>query len=163
MIKMKETQLKSKPRFIADCHFGKLAKYLRLMGFDTLFFPQIDDNDLIDLANSEGRIILTRDKELFQRQKADCTLVDAVKIDKQLQELSTVFELVKYQRPFSLCIVCNEPLHVVDKESILHRLPPKVIRYFSYFEICDKCQRIYWQGDHYKKMKASLEKMLQGV
>ena len=160
---MNKPQLKSQPRFIADCHFGKLAKYLRLMGFDTLFFPQIDDNDLIDLANKENRIILTRDRELFERQKAECTLVAAVKIEKQLREVSNTFELEKFQRPFTLCIVCNEPLHVIEKEAILHRLPPKVIRYFSNFEICDKCNRIYWQGDHYKKMKASLEKMLQGV
>lgn len=160
---MKERQLKTKPRFIADCHFGKLAKYLRLMGFDTLFFPQIDDNDLIDLSNREGRIILTRDKELFQRQKADCYLVAAVKIEKQLQEVVSTFDLQKHQHPFALCIVCNEPLEVIDKEAILHRLPPKVIRYFSHFEICNNCNRIYWQGDHYKKMKASLEKMLEGV
>ena len=160
---MKVSELETKPMFIADCHFGKLAKYLRLMGFDTLFFPQIDDNDLIDLANIEGRIILTRDRELFERQKAQCSLVAATKIEKQLQEVATTFELEKYQRPFSRCIVCNEPLHVIEKETILHRLPPKVIRYFSFFEICDKCHRIYWQGDHYKKMKASLEKMLHGV
>lgn len=160
---MKASQLKTQPRFIADCHFGKLAKYLRLMGFDTLFFPQIDDNELIDLANKEGRIILTRDRELFQRQQAECTLVAAEKTEKQLQELNRIFDLEKCQRPFTLCIVCNEPLHNIAKEAILHRLPPKVIRYFSNFEICDKCNRIYWQGDHYKKMKASLEKMLHGV
>ncbi len=160
---MKADEIEKEPRFIADCHFGKLAKYLRLMGFDTLFFPQIDDNDLIDLANSEGRIILTRDKGLFERQKADCYLVAAVKIEKQLHEIVRAFDLQKHQHPFSLCIVCNHPLHIIEKEAILHRLPPKVIRYFSRFEICDKCNRIYWQGDHYNKMKASLEKMLQGV
>jgi len=160
---MQADEIEKELRFIADCHFGKLAKYLRLMGFDTLFFPQIDDNDLIDLANRENRIILTRDKELFERKKAQCSFVEAIKIEEQLREVTRNFELEKYQRPFSLCVVCNEPLHVIKKEAVLHRLPPKVIRYFSHFEICDVCHRIYWQGDHYKKMKASLEKMLQGV
>ena len=148
------------PAFIADCHLGKLAKYLRLMGFDTLYFPQIDDNDLIDLVNKECRIILTRDKELYERQMAQCILLKAVGMETQLREVVKIFHLKKYQHHFSRCIVCNEPLAEIDKESILHRLPPKVLKYFFYFEICKKCDRIYWHGDHYKHMKAFLEKVL---
>ena len=151
------------PAFIADCHLGKLAKYLRLMGLDTLYFPQIDDNELIDLANRECRIILTRDKGLYERKKARCSLLKAVKTEKQLLEVIRRFHLKRFQAHFSRCIVCNEPLRVIEKGEILHRLPPKVIKYFFDFEICTKCDRIYWHGDHYKRMKAFLRKVLESV
>ncbi len=151
------------PAFIADCHLGKLAKYLRFMGFDTLYFPQIDDNDLIRLANKEGRTILTRDKELSERKKADCFLLQSIEMEKQLQEVIQVFELKKYHLDASRCIVCNEPLIVIAKEKVADRLPSKVIKYFDHFEICPECERIYWHGDHYKRMKASLQKILISV
>jgi len=160
---MQKSETKKAPAFIADCHLGKLAKYLRLMGFDTLYFAQIDDNDLLDLANAEERIILTRDKELYMRKKAHCVLLKAVKMEKQLQDLVKMFHLKKHLHHFSRCIVCNEPLKQIDKASILHRLEPKVRRYFSHFEICKKCDRIYWHGDHYKRMNALLEEILASV
>lgn len=160
---MQNAQRKKAPAFIADCHLGKLAKYLRLMGFDTLYFPEIDDNELIDLANEEERTILTRDKELYARQKAKCILLEATETEKQLIETVRIFQLKKYQLHFSRCIVCNEPLVPVEKERILHRLPPKVLSSFSHFEICKNCDRVYWHGDHYKRMKAFLKKVLASV
>lgn len=160
---MKNNKSTEKPRFIADCHLGKLAKYLRFMGYDTLYFPQIDDNDLIDLANKDGRVILTRDRELSERKKAHCVLLQSVEMEKQLQEIVRMFDLQKYRAHFRRCIVCNEPLEIVDKEDVLDRLPTKVIKYFSHFEICKSCDRIYWHGDHYKRMKAFLEKLLDSV
>ena len=160
---MKNNKTTKKPLFIADCHLGKLAKYLRFMGFDTLYFPQIDDNDLIELANKDGRIILTRDRELSERKKAHCVLLKSVEMAKQLQEIVIMFDLQKDHRSISRCIVCNEPLVIVDKEEVLDRLPAKVIKYFSHFEVCKSCERIYWHGDHYKRMKAFLEKILDSV
>ncbi len=151
------------PAFVADCHLGKLAKYLRFMGFDTLYFPQIDDNDLIRLANNEERHILTRDRELTERKKADCLLLQSVEMEKQLQEIIQVFELKKYPLDTSRCIVCNEPLVLTVKEKVADRLPAKVLKYFDHFEICPECERIYWHGDHYKRMKATLEKIMSSV
>lgn len=160
---MQTSETKKVPAFIADCHLGKLAKYLRFMGFDTLYFPQIEDNALIDLANEEGRTILTRDRGLFERKKAECFLITSHKTQEQLRELIKSFALKKYRLSCSRCIVCNTPLQSIDKQSILHRLPPKVIVYFSHFEICKQCDRIYWHGDHYKRMKAFLQKLLASV
>ena len=154
---------KKVPSFIADCHLGKLAKYLRFMGFDTLYFPQIDDNDLIELANKEDRVILTRDRELYKRKKADCVLLQEIEIGRQLQEVIRMFDLKNSTCNLSRCIVCNQPLIVVEKEGILERLPPKVVIYFSYFELCKECDRLYWHGDHYKRMKAYLEKILESI
>jgi len=151
------------PAFIADCHLGKLAKYLRLLGLDTLYFPQIEDNVLIDLANAEKRVILTRDKVLYERKKADCLYLKSVKTEEQLREIIKAFSLKDQDQSFSRCIVCNEPLRAIDKEVIAHRLPPKVLKYFSHFEICKKCDRIYWHGDHYKRMKTFLDDVFASV
>ena len=151
------------PSFIADCHLGKLAKYLRFIGLDTLYFPQIDDNDLIDLSNKEERVVLTRDRVLYERKKADCFLLKAVGMEEQLQEIIRAFHLQNSHAHASRCIVCNEPLQVVQKEDVMGKIPLKVSKYFSHFEICKKCDRIYWHGDHYKRMKASVEKIFASV
>lgn len=148
------------PAFIADCHLGKLAKYLRLMGFDTLYFPQIDDNRLIDIANEEDRIILTRDKALSQRKGAPVLFLEPVETRAQLQYLVNRFHLREHPAPFSRCIVCNTPLEAIDKEKILDRVPEKVGRCFNYFEYCGVCDRVYWHGDHYHRMKHFLESVL---
>ncbi len=149
------------PRFVADCHLGKLTKYLRLMGFDTLYYTQIDDDELIAVANEQGRIILTRDRELAERNKAPCRLLAPVDLDKQLKDLITSYALQRYTMPFSRCIVCNTPLEPINKEDALGHIPPKVAKFFDYFEICRSCDRIYWHGDHYKKMKRFLEKVFE--
>ena len=149
------------PAFIADCHLGKLAKYLRLMGFDTLYFNQIDDNDLIDLALEQNRIILTRDRELSQRQNVPVLFLEFKETKPQLQTLISHFHLKDHPAPFSRCIVCNTPLEVVEKSEVLERLPEKVKRYFSHFEYCRTCDRLYWHGDHYRHMKQFLESVFQ--
>ena len=151
----------TQPAFIADCHLGKLAKYLRLMGFDTLYFTHISDNDLIALANAENRIILTHDKGLFERKKAPCHLLKSTEIKVQLRELIDTYDLKAYKNPFSRCIVCNTPLQSIEKSEIIHRVPEKIKTHFSHFEICTQCDRIYWHGDHYRHMKRFIDSVLE--
>ncbi len=148
------------PKFIADCHLGKLAKYMRLMGLDTLFFPHIEDDKLIQLAKDENRIILTRDRYLSQGKNAPTLFLEATDTKTQLKTLINYFDLKEHPAPFSRCIVCNTPLQVIDKEKIIDRLPEKVKKYFDYFEYCPTCDQIYWQGDHYKHMMEFLEQVL---
>jgi|GEM_PF-64873 len=148
-------------KFIADCHLGKLAKYLRIMGFDTLFFPHIDDDDLIIIANKENRIILTRDRELSQRKNAPVLFLEPTDTKEQLKMLIKYYKLKEHPAPFSRCIVCNTPLQVIEKKNIIERLPEKVIKHFDYFEYCPACDRIYWQGDHYRHMMEFLEQVLK--
>ena len=148
-------------KFIADCHLGKLAKYLRIMGFDTLFFPHIDDDDLIIIANKEKRIILTRDRELSQRKNAPVLFLEPTDTKEQLKMLIKYYKLKEHPAPFSRCIVCNTPLQVIEKKNIIERLPEKVIKHFDYFEYCPACDRIYWQGDHYRHMMEFLEQVLK--
>ena len=150
------------PAFIADCHLGKLAKYLRLMGFDTLYFSQIDDDELVRLALEQNRIILTRDKMLSQRKNVPVLFLESMETKAQLQSLISHFRLKEHPAPFSRCIVCNTPLQVVKKEKVRHRLPQKVQRTFSHFEYCPSCDRVYWHGDHYRRMQQFLESVLEG-
>ncbi len=147
----------SLPAFIADCHLGKLAKYLRLVGYDTLYFSKMDDNDLIALAIESGRIILTRDKALAKRQNAPVILLEPKETRAQLKTVLNRFDLAEHPVAFSRCIVCNTPLEVVDKADVMDRLPEKVKRCFSHFEQCRVCDRIYWHGDHYRHMQRFLE------
>ena len=160
ILKSKEEVHVQNYKFIADCHLGKLAKYLRIMGFDTLFFPHIDDDKLIIIANKEKRIILTRDRELSQRKNAPVLFLEPIDTKEQLKTLIKYYKLKEHPIPFSRCIVCNTPLQVIKKEKIIDRLPLKVQKYFDYFEYCPSCDRIYWQGDHYKHMMEFLEQVL---
>ncbi len=148
-------------KFIADCHLGKLAKYLRLMGIDTLYFPHIEDDELIRIANKENRIILTRDRHLSQRKNAPAFFLEPTDTKTQLIVLIEYYELKEYHVPFSRCIVCNTPLQVIEKDKVIDKLPEKVKEYFNYFEYCPNCNRIYWQGDHYRHMVEFLVQVLK--
>lgn len=154
---------KTAPSFVADCHLGKLAKYLRMMGFDTLYFSSIDDDDLIRLANKEERIILTRDRELCERNKAPCLLLHPVDTVAQLKKVITEYRLKTQQAAFSRCLVCNAPLRYIDKKEVAGSVPPKIEKFFSDFETCPECGRIYWHGDHYKHMKELIDTILEEV
>lgn len=154
----KEMQL---PAFIADCHLGKLAKYLRFMRIDTLYFSQIDDNDLITLALEQNRIILTRDRALSRRKNIPVFFLESKELSHQLKTLNDHFYLQEQSSQLGRCIVCNAPLQVIEKPKVVQKVPEKVLRNFSYFEYCPHCDRIYWHGDHYRRMKKYLESVLR--
>ena len=137
-------------KFIADVHLAKLAKYLRLLGLDTLYFTQIDDNELLKIAQNEGRIILTKDRALAKRSDS-VYLVRSQELLKQLQEIIKHFDLDKFY-PFSRCLVDNVLLESVDKKDIFIHLPPYVAKTQNSFKICPQCRRIYWPGSHYERM-----------
>lgn len=148
------------PKFIADCHLGKLAKYLRVMGIDTLFFTHIEDDALIVIAGNENRTIITRDRTLSQRKNAPVFFLEPKETDAQLKTLIKHYGLKEHLAPFRRCIVCNTPLKVIKKEHIVDRLPEKVIKHFDYFEYCPTCDKVYWQGNHYRHMMEFLEQVL---
>ncbi len=148
-------------KFIADCHLGKLAKFLRLLGIDTLYFPHIEDDDLIQLAKDEERIILTRDRSLSQRKNVPVFYLEPKSTQEQLKVLIELYHLHEHPLSLSRCIVCNTPLQIIEKEKVIERLPEKVKKYFDHFEYCPTCDRIYWKGDHYRRMMKYLDKVLE--
>ena len=146
------------PRFVADAHLGGLARLLRMAGFDTLYDNNYEDAAMAELANREGRVLLTRDRALLMhRAVVHGCHVHAIKPATQLRELYLRFDLARHARPFSLCLSCNEPLREVSKAAVLERLPPRVQARHERFLSCDKCRRIFWEGSHWQDMRALLD------
>jgi len=140
-------------KFIADCHLGKIAKYLRIFGFDTLYFQSIDDDDIVTIAKEQNRLVLTSDKELYQRVKhLNGMYIQHADFLKQLKDIFNHYKLYDKCKPLSRCIECNGTVKAVDKDEIECILKPKTSKYFDYFEKCEVCSKVYWHGDHYKNM-----------
>jgi uncharacterized protein with PIN domain len=144
-------------RFVADSHLGGLARLLRMAGYDTLYDNHYHDDEVEDLAESDDRVVLTRDRELLKRRSiVHGCYIHALDPPRQLRELFERLALAGGARPFSLCLHCNLLLRVVDKASVLDRLPASVRALHDSFTTCDNCRRVYWQGSHYQRMAALL-------
>lgn len=140
-------------RFILDVHLGKLAKYLRLYGFDSVYRNDLDDGEIISLAESEKRIILTRDKELLKNSRITRGYwLRSQKSNEQLKEVLLRFDLIHAVNPFKRCMECNSLLKTVSKESIMSKLEPGTKKCYNEFRQCTGCSRIYWKGSHYDRM-----------
>ena len=147
------------PRFVADAHLGKLARHLRLAGFDCLWSHDWDDAALVDAAVAEERIVLTRDKGVLRRRAvARGRFVRAVESEAQLAEVVRAFGLRAQLRPFSRCRECNVPLEDVDKAAVEAALPGKVRMLYTRFKRCPGCRRVYWEGTHFERLRTVLER-----
>ena len=148
-------------RFIADAHLGGLARLLRLTGFDTLYDNHYDDAEIVAIAVREGRIVLTRDRELLKRRElTHGCFVHALKPEQQATEIFPRLDLARSARPFSLCLECNAPLRPIDKADVAHRLPADVRARHVRFSTCDQCQRVFWEGSHWQRMQAIVTRLL---
>lgn len=148
-------------RFILDAHLGKLAKHLRLCGFDCLFNNHYSDPEIIDIALDEGRIILTRDRALLKNARVTHAYwIRSQDPREQLKEVIIRFDLKGMVNMFTRCMECNTSLEDVSKEDIAQRLQPGTRRYFQEFKICPGCQRIYWQGTHYQNMRKFIDNII---
>ena len=144
-------------RFVADAHLGALARLLRMAGYDTLYDNGYHDDEIERIAREEGRVLLTRDRELLKRRSVErgCYL-HAIEPSAQLRELFARLGLNRDMRAFSLCLHCNLPLRGVPREAVLDKLPAQVARAQVEFTTCDGCARVYWKGSHYERMRALL-------
>lgn len=152
----------STPRFIADVNVGKLAKWLRAMGCNTLFINPVDDDELVRVALQEGRILLTRDEGIAERRVArdgrvKVLLVRGDRVWEQLRQVMMELGLDWRAETFSLCLRCNEPLVPLDKAEVRHLVPAYVYRTHDRFTRCPTCGRIYWPGTHWEKMRRKLQ------
>jgi uncharacterized protein with PIN domain len=158
------TRLRKKPlritRFIADAHLGKLARHLRMLGFDTLFSGTLPDEEIIRISNQDKRIILTRDRELLKSDKVDHGYyVRATGTNDQLKEVIAKFDLTGQFRPFTRCLVCNGWLEDLPREEIPAELPAELIEQQREFFRCADCRRVYWEGSHYDRMIEKINKL----
>lgn len=156
----------SKYRFICDVMLGRLAKWLRLIGYDTLYFRAIDDLDLIRIAKQEQRIILTRDTVLSKNKKAEQSiLIHSNYALEQLREVLCYFKInaLELPQPFCRCIICNSALIVIDKKSVLNEAPEYIFLNKNSFLKCQNCGKVFWYGSHKKMIDETIEKIFQGL
>jgi len=147
-------------RFVADAHLGRLARYLRLLGFDTLFENDLGDVELARIASQEGRILLSRDRRLLERRVVSHGLwIPAIRPREQLIDVVDRLDLHRLFRPFTRCTVCNGMLVNVDKDTPDLELPPRVRAVFETFWRCAGCHRVYWKGSHYDRLRAFVEQL----
>ncbi|MFC5475696.1 Mut7-C RNAse domain-containing protein [Paraherbaspirillum soli] len=145
-------------RFVADAHLGGLAHLLRMTGFDTLYDNNFEDSEIENIAAREGRIVLTRDRELLKRRTiTHGCYVHAIKSTQQLGEIFDRLDLARSARPFTLCLHCNAPLRAIDKSQVQLRVPPAVRERFEHFSTCDVCLRVFWEGSHWRCMRTLLD------
>lgn len=153
------------PRFVIDVNVGRLAKWLRIMGYDTLFPEEHNDSELVRIALRENRVLVTRDAGIARRRAARLGQLKVVQIRdddlrRQLQQLVRDLDL-NLNNGFSRCVLCNYPLDPADKAEAACRLPPYVVQTHSQFMRCPQCQRLYWRGSHWYNMMAELGQVYQ--
>jgi uncharacterized protein with PIN domain len=147
------------PCFAAEKPLGKLAKWLRLLGFDTIYASEVSGEAFIELLK-KPRILLTRTQRV-QEQNASHPLI-FIKSDHLNEQLKQVLQEVgltrAHIRPFSRCLQCNVPIVATEKDSLWGRVPDYIYETQGHFHVCPECQRIYWPGSHTKR---SMQKINQ--
>lgn len=148
------------PRFVLDVHLGRLASLLRLLGFDSVFQNNLDDETLANISANQGRILLTRDRGLLKRSMVSrgyC--VREVDPEKQLREVVTRFQLSTSARPFTRCPKCNHALREAQSYEIMEKVPAKIMERHQVFRYCDGCDSVYWPGRHVDKLMKLFEEL----
>ena len=148
------------PRFLLDNHLGRLAAYLRMLGFDCLYRNDYADEELAAVLQRDERILLSRDRRLLMRKAVVYGYCPrSLEPMEQLVEVIRRFDLIPRIRPFHRCLLCNHPLETVPKQAVLDRLEPLTERYFEEFQLCPNCQQVYWKGSHYEHMLHLIEQV----
>jgi len=155
------------PRFIVDSNVGKLAKWLRMMGYDALFFEGSNDSQMIATALAENRVILTRDTQIMRRRvitngRLRAILIQSDEPERQMHQVMDTLKLDCQFQPFSICLECNQPLVERSPEQVKDLVPPYVFQTQSQYMECPVCHRIYWRGTHWQAMTRKLERLVKG-
>lgn len=150
-------------RFIVDNNVGRLARYLRMAGFDTLYDYRWGDGDIVGLIEQDNRILLTRDLDLLKRKTVEFgRYIRSSRPERQMREVLHLFG-TGGSIPFSRCLECNSHLRSVEKQDILQRLEPLTRKYYESFSICPRCDKIYWPGSHVDKMRRNFPEIFSDI
>ena len=148
--------------FICDVHLGRLCKYLRMLGLDTLYSNQYTPEEMIAVSRQEKRIILSRSYQLTRHK--DVTHSYWIRSSdplEQIRDLISKLDLATQTDPLTRCLNCNGKLVPVEKKEILHRLQARTAKYYKEFFNCPACNQIYWKGSHYENMLEFIQQHLQ--
>ena len=143
------------PQFVVDSMLGRLARWLRILGFDTWYFREIDDRELLNLHAETGRTLLTRDTHLVQcRGVGRHVLVESDGWEDQLRQVVAALSLdVCPERMLTRCLLCNRRLETLAPEEAYGRIPDYVAGSTSAFQGCRSCDKVYWAGTHRRRME----------
>lgn len=149
-------------KFVADCMLGRLAKWLKILGFDVLYFSKAEDSELVALARREERVLLTRDTGLIERTAKRPNRLFVRSDEWQDQVVQVLDELALWDevRPNSRCLECNRTLKPLGRERARNLVTPYVLEHAASFAMCPDCGRVFWQGTHYGDMERKVEKLL---
>ncbi len=153
-------------KFIVDENVGKLARWLRMTGFDTLGFNGENDSEMIAIALAQGRVLLTRDTEILKRRlvtggRLKAILIESEEPEQQMRQVMEALKLKNEFRPFTLCLEDNHALVACTPKEVEGRVPPFVFQTQKEYMECPSCHRIYWKGTHWLAMTRKLEKILR--
>jgi uncharacterized protein with PIN domain len=149
--------------FLADCMLGRLAKWLRILGFDVLYFSKAEDPDLVAIARRDERVLLTRDTGLIERtaKRPNRLFVRSDDWEDQIVQVLDEFDLWDKVRPNTRCIACNLPLKPLSRERARNLVTPFVCEHAASFAVCPGCDRVFWQGTHYGDMEKKIGRILE--
>ncbi|MDI6704070.1 MAG: Mut7-C RNAse domain-containing protein [bacterium] len=146
-------------KFVADNMLGRLAKWLRILGYDTVYVRTDDDEELIDIAETEDRILLTRDTRLAKSWVVPTVLIKSEEISSQLKQVIKRYNLDLEENLLSRCPICNIEVSPIDKERIFNYIPKLVYETYNEFWTCKNCGRYYWEGTHWKNIKQKVKEI----
>jgi len=153
-------------RFIVDLTMGRLAKWLRIAGYDTVFYNSANLDKLIEIASKEGRMILTRNsgfirkkKKILEEKGITYLLLTDDRVENQLKEVAANLKLNLKDNFFTLCINCNKPLTNISKEDVAGKVPEFVYQNYNEFVQCTNCKKIFWGGTHRERMEEILKRL----
>ncbi|MGB5326799.1 MAG: Mut7-C RNAse domain-containing protein [Gammaproteobacteria bacterium] len=147
--------------FIVDVNLGKLARGLRMLGFDAAYDNRLRDREIVDIATREKRIVLTRDRRLlFRKAITHGFWIRSVDADTQVKEVLQRLDLYEQVKPLQRCMDCNGKIEPVAREQVWSRLEPLTRRYYSEFFRCSSCHKIYWSGSHVAHMSGVIRQLL---
>jgi uncharacterized protein with PIN domain len=153
-----------RPKFIADVMLGRLAKWLRIAGFDVLYSNKFSDDELIEISNREGRLLLSRDTRLLIRKPVrEFIYLESQDVQKQVRQVFEKMHIHSLSFPLTRCLSCNEALVEINRESVRRRVPTFVYQTQIYFKSCPKCGKVFWAGTHRMAVIRTLEKLLAGL
>jgi len=149
-----------KPKFLLTANLNRLAKWLRMLGYDAAIYKSISFHNMIRLAVKERRIILTRSKKQAKSKLKFSRIL--IKTDNHLEQIKELKEVISFneQYTFSCCLLCNKQLYGISREKVKDLVPEFIYENHTDFKVCRKCGKIYWQGTHYKSMLVELRKIL---
>jgi uncharacterized protein len=153
-------------KFVADGMLGKLTRWLRMLGQDVIYSVQLNDNQLLELAKAEGRVLLTKDLELYRRaigRGLDAFYVEGKTESGRLSEVAKRYGVaLAVDMDKSHCPICNTKLAAAPKEQLKDKLEENTYRYYDRFWKCPNCGQVYWQGAHWKQITNTLTQAQQG-